>query len=193
LSGPVAGLSARLELNEGMTTMSDPLALRALTIFRTRLAVLAGLLAKAEEQGADLEGLLAARLAPDMHAFPWQLVFACNQARQFVAWCGGPAYAEIDANGFDWQAGKAHVEHSIATLDAAIAADLACPGPVKRIDIPPINAYLELTGERFVDDWLLPNFYFHIAMAYALLRSNGVAIGKADFMAFLAEDLRPMG
>jgi hypothetical protein len=177
--------------------MNASVAQRALGIFAARLAVLAALLDKAEAQclaeGRDPAALVAARLAPDMHSFPWQIVFACNQARQFVDWCGGEPYAEVDASGFDWEAGKEHVLLARAAVDVAIAQELSCPAAERRIDLPAIGAYLELPAERYVDDWLMPNFYFHLSMAYALLRVNGIEVGKADYMAFLLPDLKTVG
>lgn len=172
--------------------MTDALAARTLRIFDTRLGILASLLEKAEAGGADLAALATARLAPDMHPFPWQVVFACNQARQFVDWCGGADHVPGDAAGYDWAACTAHVAAARAAVREAIERGAACAAPEKRIEIPPVGVYMDLPAERYVDDWLLPNFYFHIAMAYALLRANGVQVGKADYMAFLAGDLRPM-
>ena len=51
--------------------------------------------------------------------------------------------------------------------------------------------HMVLPAQRYLDDWLLPNFYFHLTTAYALMRMKGVPLGKADFMAHLIADLRP--
>ena len=51
---------------------------------------------------------------------------------------------------------------------------------------------ITLDGAAYVDDWILPNFYFHFVTAYAILRSLGVTIGKADYMAHLMPLVRPL-
>jgi hypothetical protein len=49
----------------------------------------------------------------------------------------------------------------------------------------------DMTGSTFVRDWALPQLSFHVAMAYALLRSAGVPIGKRDYVPYLFPYLRP--
>ena len=54
----------------------------------------------------------------------------------------------------------------------------------KRVDLMH-GMFMVLSGRDYVDEWLLPNFYFHLVTAYDLLRREGVQIGKADYMAHL--------
>ena len=51
---------------------------------------------------------------------------------------------------------------------------------------------IKIDGATYVDDWLVPNFYFHFVTAYAILRREGVALGKIDYMAHLAPLVRPL-
>ena len=53
------------------------------------------------------------------------------------------------------------------------------------------HASLQLPGLDYVDEWLVPNFYFHLVTAYDILRHHGVDIGKADYMAHLGPRMRP--
>ena len=168
--------------------MSDGLAQQAAGIFRTRLQSLSNWMDKAEAS-ADGTALVAARLAPDMHPFPWQIVFTCNQPNEFLAWCGGGTHNQPDPTMLDWAALKAHVAETAAALDAAVAAGITAPSG-KHIDLMG-SAHLDLGGQRYVDEWLLPNFYFHLVTSYALLRMSGVDIGKIDYMAHLHGDVRP--
>jgi len=172
--------------------MGDDLAARAVGIFRSRLETLAALMARAEQQWTAQERVLAdlaaARLAPDMHPLPYQIVFTCNQPREFVAWSKGETYAQPDPESLDWDDLKAHVTTTIESL-----AHVGTLPDEKRIEIPPMDAHLLLTAQRYVDEWLLPNFYFHLVTAYGLLRMSGVELGKADYMAHLIGDLRPNG
>ncbi|MBO9575417.1 MAG: DUF1993 domain-containing protein [Sphingobium sp.] len=175
--------------------MSDDLAQRAAKIFRTRLQSLSDWMGKAEARLSATEGgitgLMAARMAPDMYPFPYQIVFACNQAHEFIAWCRGESYSQPDPTALHWLALKDHVAQTMTALDEAVAAGVAAL-PDKHIDLMG-QAHLDLSGRRYVDDWLLPNFYFHLVIAYALMRNHGVDVGKVDYMAHLAGDVRPNG
>ena len=175
--------------------MSDDLAQRAARIFSTRLESLLGWMDKAETKLLATEGaitaLMAARMAPDMVPFPNQIVFACNQPHEFLAWCRGGSYSAPDASTLHWLALKDHIAETIAALDSAVAAGVATL-PDKHIDLMG-KAHIDLGGQRYVDEWLGPNFYFHLVMAYAIMRNHGVEIGKADYMAHLAGDVRPNG
>jgi len=48
----------------------------------------------------------------------------------------------------------------------------------------------DLTAEQYVRDWTLPQFYFHVMAAYTILRAQGVALGKADYVAHMFPYLR---
>lgn len=175
--------------------MSDDPARRAATMFRARLQSLAGWMGKAEAKLSGTQGavtaLMAARMAPDMYPFPHQIVFTCNQPHEFLAWCRGEDYDQPDPTALHWVALREHVAQTVAALDAALAQGIAAL-PGKHIDLMGA-AHLDLSGQRYVDDWLAPNFYFHLVMAYALMRNHGVELGKIDYMAHLAADVRPNG
>lgn len=52
---------------------------------------------------------------------------------------------------------------------------------------------LKVTAERYARDWALPQFYFHVVTAYAILRAQGIELGKADYAAHMLAHLRPPG
>ena len=81
--------------------------------------------------------------------------------------------------------------HIAATkeLVAAIDADDAKLDEIKRVGLGP-DRYCELPARQYVSDYVLPNLYFHISMAYAILRKLGVPVGKADYMRFLAAHVK---
>ncbi len=173
--------------------MNDDLAQRAVWIFRTRLQSLSDWMGKAEGKLSGTDGaitaLMTARMAPDMYPFPNQIVFACNQPREFLAWCRSETYSQPDPMALHWLALKEHVTETIAALDEAAAGGIASL-PGKHIDLMG-QAHLDLSGQAYVDEWLMPNFYFHLVMTYALMRNHGVDIGKVDYMAHLAGSVRP--
>ena len=167
---------------------------RTVEIFTTRLQVLAGLLDAAEKQWREKERdpatFLAARLADDMFPLPHQVVFACNQPNQFAAWCGDRTAPETDPATLDFAGLKTHVRETIAYLAETTAGrDDRVLDREKRIDLPG-GRFILLTGQLYVDEWLSPNFYFHLVTAYDILRSQGVQIGKANYMAHLAGRVR---
>lgn len=174
--------------------MSDSKLKRAVEIFTTRLQVLSNLLDTAEQQWrekeSDPETFLAARLADDMFPFPHQIVFTCNQPNQFAAWCGDRTAPQTDPATLAFDALKCHVRETNAYLaEATSGLDDRVLDRDKRIDLPG-GRFILLAGARYVDDWLLPNFYFHLVTAYDILRSQGVQIGKANYMAHLAGRVR---
>jgi len=164
-------------------------AARTLAIFTTRLETLARLLSVAgkqwSEKGRDPEELRAIRLADDMFPLPHQVVFTCNQANDFVTWCTGGEVPKPDTEAMAFADLKPHVEATLARLAAAapqITDALAARD--KRVNMRQ-GMFVDFSGQDYVDEWLLPNFYFHLVTAYDLLRREGVQIGKADYMAHL--------
>ena len=68
-------------------------------------------------------------------------------------------------------------------LDAAVGTMIAHALPNGMI--------FDLSAEQYARDWALPQFYFHLMTAYAILRANGVELGKADYVAHMLPHLRP--
>ena len=157
-------------------------------VFATRLDVLAHILDVGEQHfGAD--GFLHLRLADDMFPFAGQVVLACNQPRGFSQWCAGQP---IDNLTIDDIGTPAQAREAIAATKAmveAIAVDDAKLDETKRVGLGP-GRHCELPGHGYVADYLMPNLYFHVATAYAILRQAGAPIGKADFLGFLAPHIR---
>lgn len=164
----------------------------AIDLLTTRLTTFSALLDKVEGQwaGRDLAQLGQSRLAPDMHPLVWQIAAVALQGRLFVAWCRGETMANSVPDVDGWDAARAVLRQAKAELEGARVLTALPQG--KRIEIEMIGMYLDLTGPRYVDDWLLPNLYFHLTTAYAIMRMNGAQIGKADFMMNLMNELRPM-
>jgi hypothetical protein len=174
--------------------MSNSSMMRITETFATRLQVLARLLEVAEGQlrdkARDPGTLLTARLADDMLPFPYQIVFTCNQPNQFAGWCIGAAPARTDPSSLDFAGLKAHVRDALQYLRDSIGQlDDGVLERDKRVELSG-GRYVILPGPLYVDDWLLPNFYFHLVTAYDILRHEGVQIGKVDYMAHLAGRVR---
>lgn len=130
----------------------------------------------------DTSVYLAARLAPDMLPFTKQIQIACDMAKYGVARLSGTTAPKFDDN----EATMAELRQRIAkTLDyiRSVPADLIDGTEAREIEVPIRGmAALKFTGEPYLKHWVLPNFYFHVTIAYGLLRHNGVEIGKFDFI-----------
>lgn len=176
--------------------MANEAMARIAHIFTSRLETLARLMTTAETQAGELGGietLLAARLADDMFPLPHQIVFACDQPNQFAAWCLEETFQRTDPAALGWAALKAHVAATMAYVGhAAEAAGDEALDRDKHIDLPD-GMFLQLSGADYRDEWLLPNFYFHLVTAYDLLRMKGASIGKVDYMAHLVHRIQHQG
>lgn len=145
------------------------------------LTSLSALLDKALEQGFDEGKMMEARLAPDMNPFPAQIRTAAFSARGCVARLTGQDWPKTDDS-----------EASFAELQATIALSLDFIRSVPReafdgaedrevvLKFP--GGEMTFTGAAYLTGFALPNFYFHITTAYALLRSAGAEIGKRDYL-----------
>lgn len=172
--------------------------------YRQMLKTLSAWLDKAQAQlpGSSAEALLSARLAPDMFPLSTQIRFACVQAHEGVFRLMGEDFpATIDGL---LDEGRNAGEHPGSITDAqarinetiALLDDLppgACDTDPERaiVHALPMGMIFDLTAEQYARDWALPQFYFHLMIAYAILRREGVELGKADYVAHMFAHLRP--
>lgn len=157
-------------------------------IFLSRLDTLDHILDVGAQHLPDLGAVLQERLAPDMFPLGTQIAFACNQPRGFSQWCAGQPVENLAREVESVELARSHIAQTRA-LVAGIDADDAKLDEIKRIGLGP-GRYCELPGRQYASDYLLPNLYFHITTAYAILRMLAVPLGKADYMRFLAPHVR---
>jgi hypothetical protein len=154
--------------------------------FDSRLKTLALLIDHASKHFQSND-FLTLRLADDMHPLGTQIAFTCNQPHNFAQWVCGEEVANLDPDVPTLE----HAQDLVAETRSTLASDdlAAAPLPAgKRLDFGP--RYIELSGNEYVRDFLIPNFYFHLVTAYDILRANGLKIGKADYMAHLSGRLK---
>lgn len=122
--------------------------------------------------------LLGRRLAPDMFNLAQQARIATGFALRIVAPLTGRAGPEMEADDGIAML-RANAARALAHVDALCPADFAAaPAAVETIAG---EARLTFAPLDFVRLYALPNFFFHLAMLYALLRAAGLAVGKPDF------------
>lgn len=153
--------------------------------FITTLEALDAILAKAvefcAEKKIDQTVMCSTRLMPDMLTFARQVMIACDHAKN-----GPSRIAGIEAPRFE------DTETTIDQLRERIAKTLAY---VRSIDEAALNAgagkviefkigpnVMRQETMQYLVHFVLPNFYFHVTTAYAILRASGLVIGKRDFL-----------
>ena len=166
--------------------MTISLSSASLPVFIQFLGNLKHLLTTAKQdvaaRGYDEQALVQYRLAPDMLPFKTQICIACDVAKLCAARVGGleaPKYENVE-NTLDELIER--IDKTVAWLQTVPAS--AIDGQEgKEITFPVGKGGTRtLLGEAYVKTWALPNLYFHITTAYAILRHNGVALGKADYL-----------
>jgi len=158
----------------------------SLSVFEINLNALSGILDKAEANAAakkiDPAVLFHSRLAPDMFDLVRQVQVATDQARRGAARLAGvePAVFEDTETTIDQL--KARLAKTVAYLKTLDRKQIDSSAD-REITFPlgPTNKG-HMKGDDYLNHFVLPNFYFHVTAAFAILRHCGVDIGKRDFM-----------
>lgn len=134
----------------------------------------------AKAKAFDVDVLAQARLAPDQFGFVQQVQSACDQAKYAAAYLGGkPAPSHPDTEKTFAEL-RQRIQKCIGFLETVQAKDLV--GAEERKVAPPWLGGKWLRGDDYLVNVALPNFFFHATMAYAILRHNGVDLGKMDYI-----------
>lgn len=157
----------------------------SLSVFEIGLGALGAVLDKAVAHATakkvDPSVLLGWRLAPDMYALTRQVQIVCDQAKNGSARLAGIEAPKFEDTETTVEALKARIAKTLAfvkgldpkAIDAAAGRDIVFPlGPAKG----------QMTGADYLNHFVLPNFYFHLTAAYAIVRNFGADVGKRDFL-----------
>lgn len=163
-------------------------------VFLRYLERLGGLLDAAEHfaltENRSVDALLAARLAPDMLALETQIVIAAN----FTLRAAFPLAGEPIPPFGEFAAGlpglRARLERAAALLRSLPPAGFA-DAAARTLESQAGEARVRLAAPAFLFQYALPNFFFHVGVAYAILRNQGVPLGKAQFDGFHAYPRAP--
>jgi hypothetical protein len=137
--------------------------------------------AQAKAQDKDLNALLDARLAPDMHPFTRQIQIASDTAKGCGARLAGiepPAMPDTETSFPELQA---RIAKTIDFLNGLKPEQLA-GAEDREVTLKFPQGEMKFSGRDFLTGFALPNFYFHVTTAYALLRHKGIEIGKRDYL-----------
>ena len=158
--------------------LSTPVFLRGFT-------AMAGFLEKgrahAEATGMAEADLLDAKLYEDMKPLTYQIQRASDAAKFTTMRLGQVENEPMEDNEASFAALQDRVARTIAFIEAVPASAInGREDAVVTITLP--NRSFEMTGRNYLLGFALPNFYFHVTTAYAILRHKGVPIGKIDFL-----------
>jgi hypothetical protein len=144
-------------------------------------AILDKAVAQAAERKIDPAVLLNDRLAPDMFPFVRQVQIASDHAKGAPARLAGlevPKFDDVEKSFDEVQQRLARVTEFVKSIDPA-----RIDGSEEReITLSIGGQPMTFKGQTYLLHFALPNFYFHLTTAYAILRHNGIAIGKRDFI-----------
>lgn len=166
--------------------MAISMSSASLPVFQLMLGNLKHILDKglAHAQARKFDPLLLtqSRLAPDMFPLSRQILIACDVAKLGVARMTGLEAPKFDDTESTFDELKGRIDKTLAWL-ATVPADKLDGIEAKDITFPVgKEATRTMKAEDYLKHWVLPNLFFHITTAYAILRHNGVDVGKADYL-----------
>jgi uncharacterized protein len=124
---------------------------------------------------------LACRLAPDMLPLTKQIQIACDAAKFGVARLAGIDSPKFEDNETSFADLRERVRKTLDFIQSVPAAQIDGT-ETKDVVVPRRDGSITLKGEFYLKHYVLPNFFFHVTTAYALLRHNGVELGKSDYL-----------
>ncbi len=163
---------------------------RTIPALKNGMTTMQGLLKKAADH-PRADALLDTKLADDMHPLAVQVRFLSNQPGEAIAQLTARSFVSRDDN-VTTIADAAESISRTKTLLTDIRESEVVPGDHTLALVLPNGMEFSLTADAYVRDWVLPNFYFHLTIAYAILRSEGLDIGKADFLPQMAAYMTKM-
>jgi uncharacterized protein len=144
-------------------------------------AILTKAEADAEARKIDPSVFLEARLAPDMLPLTRQIQIASDAAKGGAARLAGidvPSFPDTETSFSELQA---RIKQTVDFMESLTPAQID-GSEVKTITLKFPGREVSFPGQVFLLSFTLPNFFFHVTTAYAILRHNGVTVGKMDFL-----------
>jgi len=157
----------------------------SIPVFETGLNALSAILDKAEAFVAakkiDANTLLHTRLAPDMFDFTRQVQVVTDQGRRGASRLAGVEAPSYEDNETTLAELKARLQKTVAFLKTLDRAKIDAAAE-REISFPLGSATGHMKGADYLNQYVLPNYYFHLTAAYAILRHLGLELAKRDFL-----------
>ena len=166
--------------------MSSPMYTHAVPVFKQMLSALKAVLSQAQAYAAaksiEPDALLQARLFPDMFALLKQVQIAADFSRGISARLAGVELPAFDGKESSFADLDALLTQTLAFLDSLNPAQFDGSETREIVLRPGTPKEKKLSGQAYLAHYGTPQFFFHVTTAYDILRHNGLAIGKRDYM-----------
>ena len=166
--------------------MTSAMYTHSVPVFKQMLTALKTILAQASEHASaksiEPDALLQARLAPDMFPLLKQVQVAADFARGIAARLGGVEVPVFEGKEKSFADLDALLTQTLAFLDSVSASQFEGKENTEIVLRPGTPKERKLNGQAYLANYGLPQLFFHVTTAYAILRHNGLAIGKREFM-----------
>lgn len=164
-----------------MPSMYDASAPVFLKSLKAMVKILQKAKAHCEARKIDEQAFIQARLYPDMFALPRQIQIAADAAKACVSRLAGEPVPSYEDNEQTFDELIARLEKTIAHVEG-FSPDQIDGSEDKDVTIMRRGEPVVVKGQPYLLEQTYPNFYFHLTVAYGLLRQGGVEIGKFDFL-----------
>lgn len=164
-----------------------------LDIFIQMLGALQHILAVAQRtaSAADCRALAHARLAPDMFNLSQHVDLSCRHALEAISRLAGEPEANVGFGGDSLESLEASVGRTRHWLERSAASLRDPPFDQPTIVQTTTGQKFHMSGREMVEDWAMPQFYFHLVTVYAILRSRGIDLGIRDYLGHMKRYLVP--
>ena len=166
--------------------MSQTLYAASIPLFQQMLGGLKVVLAKAEnhatEKNIDPNAYLQARLYPDMFPLLRQVQIASDFAKGVAARLAGVEVPKLDDNEKTFAELQARIDSILAFMGTLTEAQFADAATREIVLQPGTPKERRFEGQAYLLTYGLPHFFFHTTTAYAILRHNGIEVGKKDYV-----------
>ncbi len=166
--------------------MTSPMYSHSVPVFKQLLTAMKTLLMQAQAHAAaksiEPNALLQARLYPDMFPLLKQVQIAADFARGISARLAGVEVPVYDGKEQSFADLDGLLDQTLAFLDSVSASQFTGREAAEIVLRPNTPKEKKLTGQTYLANYGMPQFLFHVTTVYAILRHNGLAIGKRDFM-----------
>ena len=163
-------------------------ATAALATYANMLGTLDNLVAKASAHPKG-EALLQARLAEDMFPLSTQIRFVCNMPGETLARLTELDFTSRDDDPATFAEARERIAAAKVMIAAADPAGWPASGEPVAFTLPNGMGFA-MQAHEYCRDWAMPQLYFHVVAAYSILRAEGLAIGKADFVGHMMKYLK---
>jgi hypothetical protein len=137
--------------------------------------------ALARERRFDIAVLMNARLAVDMGPLTYQIQSACDYVKGAAAWLSGqhvPKHEDLETSPAEL---RERIDKTVRFVEG-ISVDEYAEAGSRTVSVSYLPAGKAMSAENYLLQIAIPNVYFHVSMAYAILRHHGVGVGKMEFL-----------